>query len=320
MKRKLSARLICLMVAGLVLTSALAVSAINGSPYEVFKNSLFNAAFYDNYTLDAEFITRVNGEIIEREVSHESRGDISRLSISGNRVTYETDVLRLSTAWRSGCLSQQRPAYRVSMNRHGNQMYSYNFFGFDDSDRDSSYVRLTELAIDLIVGDLRNLMSMSSQGEGTRRVSGAISGGQLPEIAKVLIDIIVEESSSNTGWYTKSPDDNVWDVPIKSLTVNRIFGEADIDANDNLTYLRAGVDVSAVNIFDQAFDIELEIILNWTDIGISNPQSPIPGLDEIFTPKFMLEMFGEQFISVTFELDQNGNIDMNSIEKDNWWR
>ena len=63
MRKKFSARLMCLIISGVMLTGALTVAALNGSPYETLKNAIFNVFSYDNFIMEGEFTLIVNGEI-----------------------------------------------------------------------------------------------------------------------------------------------------------------------------------------------------------------------------------------------------------------
>ncbi|MCL2356228.1 MAG: hypothetical protein FWC70_03565 [Defluviitaleaceae bacterium] len=310
MKKKFSVRIVCLLVAGVILSGALAVSAFNGSPYEVFKDALFNAMFYENYTLETEYILRVNGEIVESDSHFEIVGNNSNFSGDDYSFTFRQEGLTLRRS-TGDVDSYGRQWYSVSTNRassweHNNSGTFSGIFG-GSIQRDSSQVRLAELFLDLVVGDLRNNMYMTPQGDGVRRVSGAITGNQLPEMVRLLIDIAIEEETRHAGNFTPRPNQASWEMPIQSLVINRVEGVADIDSAGNLMYLRAGITVTAVNIFGESNLIEMEIVMQFSDLGTSDPQSPLDGI-WMFTPHFMEQNFGRRYASVLFLLDDDGNI------------
>ncbi|MCL1845720.1 MAG: hypothetical protein FWF77_07435 [Defluviitaleaceae bacterium] len=315
MKRKFSVRLICLLVAGTVLSGALAVSAFNGSPYEVLKDAIFNAMFYENFTAESEFTMRVNGQIVENDRSVQAQGHNRNLSLSyaegvRTRMDFSNGDLSLSMSNRDVDM-YGRQWYTVTTHdpRWRNLHSSGGLFGMGEiGDRESNYIRLYELFIDLMVGDLRHNMYMTSQGDGTRRVSGAITGSQLPEIVRVLIDIAVESDSRDAATFTPRPNQESWEMPMRELTINRIDGTADIDSDGNLLYIRGGVNVTLVNIFGEVNVVEAELAVRFSDLGTSFPQSPIFGAEEMFTPAFMFAQQNSRYASLMFRLDEFGNI------------
>lgn len=300
------------------------VSAVNGSPYEVLKNAGFNALFYDNFTLDGEFIMRVNGEVVEHEIIHESHGDSSHFAISptGNTIRFSNDTFNVRRDVRT--TSSGYNMYWLHMNTRGFQRDTWS--GMDADLHNSNYMRLMELGMDMVIGDLRHHMSMSTQSDGTRRITGAISGNQLPEIIQLLTDIAIEEeygrSAHRFPWQNMSasdvadlPNSAVLDIPMRSLVINRLEGTAHVDSSNNLTYLSGRATVTIEDMFGRFHNVEFEMSLQFTDIGTSNPQSPIAGLEEIFTPAFVAEMFPNlaRGSSLIFVTDENGNVNMESI-------
>jgi len=321
MKRKLPIRVLSLVIAAMVLTGALAVSAINGSPYETLKSAVIDLMFFENYTLDAEMVVRVNGEVVEYESSHESYGDRSSLSksnFSGSResMRFSTEDIWVRRTWSDGT-----PSYQVFLNQRssfGGNRFGGGMFGFGHSPigRNSNEVRLIELGVDLLVGDLRNHLSMSTQSDGTRRVSGSITGNQLPEIIRLIIDMAIEDEYSwRAERFELMPHHTVLDIPMRSLTINRIYVVGEIDADENISYLRLGINATIENMFDETHTFEAEMAVRFSDIGTSNPVSPIPNLEEIFTREFFYDVTGTSTgaASLRFTLDSDGNIDMDSI-------
>jgi hypothetical protein len=306
----------CLGVAATLLTGALTVTAINGSPYEVFKNAVFNALTYENVTMRAEFVASVNGVEEARESIQIIFGDHATKEYSDWGFTFSTDGLTVSNSGiLSPCGSQWYSARTIRTN--SSPRLSNRFTGITANDLNSAQFRFFELFIDLMVGDLKNNLTMSSSN-GVRTVNGTITHSQLPEIIKVGIDLMLEQSRS---WYRGnygSPDDfrHPLDVPIRSFNLNHVNGTADIDAAGNLLFVNVDVKFTVVDVFGRSNYVELEVEMNFTDIGTSDPQSPIPNVVEIFTPEFLYENFGRRYNVVYFLLNEDGTVDLDSITTD----
>jgi len=327
MKKRISTRVICLLVALAMLAGALMVSAINGSPYETLKNAAFDALFFDNVTIEGDLVLRIDGDVEHRAQIHSYIGEDSSLTMdstespnlgqSWNGMTYNTSNLafNMSTVTQDGV---QWYSVRRQFNAHSGNSPGYDLFG--PQGRDSNQLRLVELLIDLFVGDLKNNFTISSHGSDMRRVSGAITESQLPEIVRVIIDIALDGMSA---WEdqnsTRQREDflHVLEIPIRGVTINRISGNADIDSDGNLRYVNVVGMATIVNIFDDTHVIEGEMTFRFYDIGTTVPVSPFPGAADLFTEELFREIAGRPSGMLYFTRDASGNIDIDSIT-DRW--
>jgi len=337
--RKMTIRMICLIVAATVLTGTLAVSAFNGSPYETLKTALFDAAALENFTLEGEFTLRLNGEVYEQEYINMSRGNGRELNLS------QSSGFNFSTITPEGGL-----IVRSEGKLDGVEWYSVaptwsrtSSFGgglITMEERQSNEFRLMELALDLVIGDLKNNITMASQGNGIRRVSGAVTGNQLPEIIRVAIDVFIEqELNSRSRWregdFGQREDyRSILDIPPRSLTIDLIQGVADIDADGNLLYLNANATVTITNVFNDTYVLDIEGVVRLSDIGTSNPQIPIPGAEALFTAGSLDYLLETRFPDILynvrhrniifFTLDDDGYVDQESFTMTrppglSWW-
>jgi len=314
MKIKLNTRLICLIISGVLLTGALSVAAINGSPYETLKNSIFNAMLYENFTLEGEMTLVVNGEVIENDtvrMIHTANGSVE-FDQSGSIVSIEYDNLTL----RRSYLAQDGTQWYSGRNSNANWNNSSFWPGatMTPDMRDTARFRFAELFVDILVGDLKNNMTMSTN-DGIRRVSGTITHSQLPELVRLGIDMLIEQSRN---WYrgdygVKEDYRELIDMPIRSLTFDRISGDADIDAMGNLLYLNTDVKATVTTVFGDSYTMEFTMFLRFVDIGTSVVISPVPGALELLTPEFVEHISGWRYNTVYFTRTADGSIDANSV-------
>lgn len=106
---------------------------------------------------------------------------------------------------------------------------------------------------------------------------------------------------------------NPMQLPLKNLTVTYAHGKAEIDADENLTYLNALLTATMTDIFGEVSTIEVDVTIRFTDIGTSNAECPIPGAVAALTADKMKERFGSANISVYFLLNEDGSINEDSI-------
>jgi hypothetical protein len=423
MKKNVRIRIICLAVAMAVLSGSVALAAVLGSPYETLKKSILDALTLTNATVEAEMTAIVNGVTYSVEKSHYVVGDDATLTFNfdnkGNPTGFNYNASGLSvyksytsyldgTEWYSANVWASDGGARVG-----------NAFGMTEEERNSSWMRFYELLVDTLVGDLKNLVTMSPGPDGTRIIKGTLTESQVPELAKAALDMLADmqvgyygrystrdisfdgnervwESinvSSNgktvitwkqparmmtaderraweggTFWedyYTKfdengdmtmyeyenrqwgvsfindeiplinlGPEEYVseytapvtredygtdpFDVPLKSIVFEYAHFEAVVDADGNLTSLKAEGTAKSIDTFGGVNTIEVTVNLKISDIGTTVAECPIPGAKELLTLDWLKTKLGDQWAeewwtAVYFKLGADGYIDQGSV-------
>jgi len=201
MKKKISIRVISLIVASVMLSGAVAFAAVTGSPYETLKKALLNAALYTNATVETHTVMKFNGEVVEETRSinvnaengylnhyFDGSGDDGYFDFGANGLSLSSYVRYESedgTQWYHASVSPPNTYY----------VHGAGFAGVTQDDLNSARIRFFELLVDLMVGDLKNNITMSTSN-GIRTIQGTLTGSQVPEIVRAGIDILVEESGS----------------------------------------------------------------------------------------------------------------------------
>ena len=406
MKRKISARIICLIVAAVVLSGAVAYAAVMGSPYETLKRAVLDAATNRNVTIEGQTKVIIDSVVQSGEKSYIINGDNGVLSYNfdenGNQIglNYSKDNLNIYRTYTADDGTEWYYA-SVSPQSNGNSYsgYSHSFLIFSSlshEERDSASTRFIELLIDAFVGDLKNNVTMST-GDGVRIIRGTLTENQVPELAKAGIDVLIEQQGDYyfdsrdvsfngteyiyeniqirsgmktvTTWkqnvrlltpeeaqdmedgafYTKAGDSfcgftyidgithlNVGyetlineytvpvtrddykgfdplDVPMRSLTINYIHGEAEVDMDGNLLSIDLSGAATVTDIFGDVHAVDINASARFTDIGTSNPVCPIPGAEQLLTPEYAKSNFGSDYLGVWFKLNADGSIDANSV-------
>jgi len=324
MIKNVKIRVLALIIASVMLGGALMVAAIMGSPYETLKNAVLDALTYRNVTIDSKFTININGEVYEESKSYYINGDNSALSCyfdnDGNLVTFNYT-------------SKNFTIYPNTTEVNGEQWYSAqlissynnNYIAIDTGviggimtpeDRDSAMMRFVEMVVDALVGNLKNNITMSTGGD-IRYIQGTLTESQVPEIIKAGIDVLIEQSNNYPGPVTREDFDgsNPFAIPMESLTINYLHGEAEVDADGNLLSFYINATATIVNIFGETDVLELSGNVSFTDIGTSSAVCPIPGAEELLTPAYITSNFGNNYNHgiVYFTLNEDGSIDANSV-------
>ena len=330
MKKRISTRAVCLLIAAVMLIGALTVSAINGSPYVNLKNAAINALFYENFSMGIEFVRRVDGQLHERASIRSYVTNEGSFTISSSYSPWR-DILEDDTHNPREWVSYTSQYFSIHSNfsdEDGTRWYVANMqppnftlpqsIGheiFGAAGRDSNHLRLAELGIDFFSGDLKNNLTMSSQGDGIRRISGAITESQLPEIVRVLLDVALDDQLRLAANDTRQIEDfdNVLSIPIRELSIDRIQGMADIDTYGNLLYVNVLGIVTVQNIFGYTHVIEVEVTLRFYDIGTTIHTNPFTAAADVLKDAFNRWPNHQPRIILHFTLDEDGNIDAGSI-------
>ena len=113
--------------------------------------------------------------------------------------------------------------------------------------------------------------------------------------------------------YESFVSDDPFSVPMQSLVINYVRGEADVDADGNLLYINASGSVTATDIFGEVSLIEVKAEFSISNIGASAPSCPIPGVEQLLTPEFVYSNFGSEWMNVYFKLNEDGSINEGSV-------
>jgi len=310
MKKSVKARVLALAVASVFLCGALTVAAVMGSPYETLKNAVLDALAYENVTVETQAVVTINGEFYDRQKTFSVYGDDSYLNYDFDKdgnpdgYFYRSKTLTINRSYVGADGTQWYDAYI-----HPDFDYYYpNSFVLTTEDRNSARVRFMELAVDALVGDLKNNITMSSNG-GTRLIQGTLTESQVPELAKAGIDVLVEESSSRE-YYN---EDDPFDIPIKSLTINYLHGEAEVDPQGNLLSLDFYAKATVVDILGETKVFEFDCEVRFSSIGATEAVCPVPGAKQLLTTDYMKAKCGSGFGTVYFTLNEDGSINAGSV-------
>ncbi len=200
MKRNVRIRVISLVAAAVLLCGALAAAAITGSPYETLKSAAFDALTLSNATITGEASIYVDGQlmttqkIFSKDTEDESYSGLFDDEGAARGFSYQGKELNISTVGESSTGETRYSAY--SNNSSG---YSYDVrtsvFGISSEDLNTAEMRFMEMLLDVMVGDLKNNVTMSSDGD-TRIISGTLTAAQIPELVNAGLDALTSVSMS----------------------------------------------------------------------------------------------------------------------------
>ena len=201
MKKSVKVRIICLIVALVVLSSAVAAAAVAGSPYETIKKALLDALTYRNATVESDITISANGEPVETSRTYCIVGDNSALNHyfdeDGNIIGFDYTSNGLYINRTATIVEDSSQWYQAYVSPYDEQYIPRRGFGmFDPEERNSSMVRFYELLLDALVGDLKNNVTMTSEN-GIRYIQGTLTENQFPEIVKAGLDAFIERSGNS---------------------------------------------------------------------------------------------------------------------------
>ncbi|MDR2713904.1 MAG: hypothetical protein LBB91_12415 [Clostridiales bacterium] len=303
MKKNVAVRVLCLIIAGVVLGSAVTVAAFMGSPYEILKKAVLDAITYRNATVQGQMIISVDGRKVDEIKLYYVEGDDAFLNYDFDRngdivgYRYSTKGLNISGGYFAVVNFPWHSANVFSTDRYWYERGNFSLLSPDE--RNSHRIQFMELLLDTLVGDLKNNITMSSEDD-IRLISGTLTESQVPELAKAGIDLLAESSGIRL-------------VQGKSLAINYVHGEAKVDTDGNLLSINANARATATDILGNRRVIEVKATINFSDIGTSYPLCPIPGARQLLTPEYLKNRFGSESVMVHFTQNEDGSINEESI-------
>ena len=322
MKNSIKIRIICLIVALVVLSGAVVYAAFTGSPYETLKTAILDAAVYRNVTVEGSFSMSVNGIISDEERLCYSIGDNSHITYSFNDEgnisgwKFSTNGLDINP---TSIIIDNTQWYFAYVQPHRNNDSWNNVAGLSilsPEDRNSSQIRFVELLTDAIVGDLKNNVTMSISN-GVRTIRGTLTESQIPELINVGLTALIEQSRYYDYYddYTREDFEGCdpLDIPMKDITINYVTGEAEINSDGDLQYICGIIKATLTDVFGDANNCEININVSFTDIGTSSPVCPIPGAEQFLTSGYINARFSSEFLGIYFTLNKDGSINEKSI-------
>ena len=191
---------ICLLIGMLVFTTAVYANYDNAKGYSNYKNALKNLAFEaNNYTAKYDMTIK-----IDEERTHSSSGIYK--CADGNKSQYTKGLDYYDGQIRSNYESyyyeygnksysyfpEEDKYYQAEINREGNG----SLMGTNDATAKKA-VRFAELLADMLVGDLKNNVILTSSEEGINKYIINVSGNQIPEIVNAGLSLLFTENNSN---------------------------------------------------------------------------------------------------------------------------
>ena len=296
MRKNITVRVVCLIVALVMLSGALAFAAIMGSPYEVLRDAVLDALTVRNVTMSGTVSVEFNGELLDRESFHMAVGDESLLTWTfdedGNpsNFTFANKYLSFNS-FNTVTDSNDVEWQWVWLNHHAstfNMMHGSGIQRFTQEDLDSPQMRFALLVLDALVGDLRNNITMSSAG-GLRTIRGTLTEHQIPEIVRAGIDLLIEQNnqwgfsrwtSSFDGTYVVTErtfrNGDMVTVRVERTPARRLTADEQQMWNDGTFWVHGSNDYGLSWVDDESYPL---INTAWSD---SVSESTVPATREHF--------------------------------------
>lgn len=261
-KMAVAGTLIGVLTVGGVSTAAFA----SGNAYQDYKSAALQTLEAQNMTVTADITVKQDGEVI---VSYNSTSQIdggsqyssSQIQANGKTTDAESSTANGTTFTRIG--DQYTSANHADRDRDWN-----------DSERfssSSSAMKLMEMVIDLLVGDVKTHFT----GSGDTVIVN-LEGAQIPELLNVAASAMVEQSTDKPGRTSDEYElfgDIFENLSItQDVQVKRISLEAELKdgytTNHVITIVLTGTDSSGTS-----HEIELFCIADISDLGSTTPDA-----------------------------------------------
>lgn len=192
-KNRRFTRTACLALAAVVMAGSMAAAALGGSPYDTLKDAMWNALNAESGTFSFTAEAYIDGVRYEEPmgefIQYAPNASLTR-GPSGNE-TYQRGRLSVqSRDLENGVWQAEWRPWEYEGRPLMNQMFGVQV------DRGGASMRLAELFLDLLIGDLKNNLAITQSG-GVRTVSGTVTAQQVPELYNAALTVMLSQTTGS---------------------------------------------------------------------------------------------------------------------------
>jgi len=315
-KKNVTIRAFSLVVASVVLSGAVVFAAVTGSPYEILKKATLDAMTYHNVTMEGQMTLTINGIIEEElkfrcvagenaclEYDSDENGDIS-----SDKYSYAGRGLNIRPLYVA---EDGFPWYRADI-WPGEFVPNSRYFVIDAQERHAAAMRFLELAIDALVGDLKNNVTMSSENE-IRVIRGTLAERQVPELLKAGLDLLAEEVAAPL-YKTKKVsfdgkeyvyEDTCIAKKTKTVTTYKVIVSRPLTSEEDAALKNAGMIDLNVTWIDDAY-----YVVETPERRVSEDTAPATraDYDDVEPLNRPMQSLAVDYVHWEGEIDANGNM------------
>ena len=275
--------------AGVVAGSMLLMSSVyagvgSASGYEAYKTAIKNTASIDNVTHTVKVSIEDNGKpVIQVASTMKSDGERSSGSAEISLPGGETQSLEFfHQDDRQILKSGSSDVYRIL---ETDNEFRNRFKHREDEAKlhDPGFSREVEKVIDTLVGNLKNDVTLSQEGE-TKEIALKLEGGRIPALANAIGSLLIRESGRDHPVSPRTNADNPLGIDLSSLKdglpklteeirIDAVILTADVNADDLLTEQTAEIRVSGKDADGVQHEAVVKLEASLSAFGATTPDT-----------------------------------------------
>ncbi|MDR1735455.1 MAG: hypothetical protein LBR85_01110 [Oscillospiraceae bacterium] len=194
--KKFLTRPVALILCLVLLGGSMAAAALNASPYDMLKDAAFNLLTAESAAIDITVRSYADGVLADSDGAYvefspdalysNPKTEIhSGLLVGYPEFVYSRSPLHITTAVLS---DENLPQYTAILTAKPVSV-PRPFQEFSELKRTDFYVRFAELALDTLVGSLKNNINARDEANGVKYLSGTLTAAQVPELYNAAFSV-----------------------------------------------------------------------------------------------------------------------------------
>ncbi|MFC4601185.1 hypothetical protein [Cohnella hongkongensis] len=273
------------VVAGSVLLMSSVYAGVGSAPgYEAYKTAIKNTASIDNVTHTVKVSVEDNGKpVIQAASTVKTAGDGSSGNVEIRLPNGETQNLQFYRQDDRQILkSGESDVYRIL---ETDNEFRNRFKKHEDEAKfhDPGFSREVEKVIDTLVGNLKNDVTLSKDGD-MKEIALKLEGGRIPALANAIGSLLIRESGRDHGASPRANADNPLGIDLSSLKdglpklteeikIEAVILTADVDADDLLAEQTAEIRISGKDADGVKHDAVVKLEVGLSDINATTPDT-----------------------------------------------
>lgn len=269
--------LVSLLLGGLMIFGATLASASSTTGYDVYKTAFKNIRTATSMTVNSEVSVNDNGNSIIKvnSATKMNQANKSMSSLISTIIGNETSTVNIYRQDGQNIIkSSDSEVYQVMPGHPGPKHDNENDAEFKAEEK---YAQDIENLVDAVVGNMRSMVVLDKQADGSKNISLQLSGNQIPPVANALASLLVKTATEqNFGKHNELSElgvDPIANLPklVEEISITDVNLKAVVNDKEQIVSQQAIFTITGKDAAANTHTVIVQANMNLSDINQTTP-------------------------------------------------